>query len=950
MGVLAAAPTTAVGDAGSYIAPRPAADRFPLAVDGRPAPWFVSAADFPGVIRVSRLVQQDIQHVAGAEPALTVGAEPPQGEAVVLVGTLGKSPLIDGLVAGGKFDATGLAGQWETFVVQTVDNPLPGVARALVIAGSDKRGTIFGLFDLSAEIGVSPWSWWADVPVRPMPSLHVLPGRHTRGEPKVKYRGIFINDEAPALAGWMQEKFGGCNAKFYDHVFELILRLKGNYLWPAMWGRAIYDDDPQSPQLANEYGIVIGMSHHEPMMRSHVEWERYGRGPWNYEQNPDVLRHFWREGIVRMGGNESVITVGMRGNGDAPMSASANIALLEKIIADQREIIREVTGQPPERVPQMWALYKEVQDYYDRGMRVPDDVMLLLCDDNWGNIRKLPKLGEQPRAGGYGVYYHFDYVGGPRNYKWLNANPLPRVWEQMHLAYEYGARQLWIVNVGDIKPMEYPLSFFLDYAWDPEAWPADRLPEYGPRWAAAQFGPEHAAEIADILATYAKFNGRRKPELLAPETYSLVNFREAERVVADYDALAERAQRLGRALPPEFQDAYFQLVLFPVQACANLNALYVAAAKNRLYAAQGRASANELAHGVTALFERDRELCRQYNEDLAGGKWRHMMDQTHIGYSNWQEPPRNVAPRTRTIELPAAALLGVAVEGSTESWPASPSELSLPEFSPYDPEPSHYIDVFARGLAAVDFTLSCDAPWVKFDADGGTTNGDQRIEVSVDWALAPRGTHVAAILVRGPEDQQVAIRLKATNPASEAAAPRRGFVEAGGRVAIEAEHFTRAVGAAPIHWQRIPDLGRTLSGMTPMPVTAPRQTPGGEAPRLEYRIHLFHAGDVRVRAYASPTLDFTGGDGLRYAVSIDDAPPQLVNIIDARPGAWDRTVADNINVTQTTHALAGPGEHVLKFWMVDPGIVLQRLVVETTGAPASYLGPPESVCVADHAH
>ena len=310
-----------------------------------------------------------------------------------------------------------------------VRNPFPGVHQALVITGSDRRGTAYGVFELSRAIGVSPWYWWADVPVKHADALYLPPHNFVSNTPGVKYRGFFINDEAPALSGWVHEKFGNFNHEFYEHVFELLLRLKANYLWPAMWGNAFNDDDKLNPVLASQYGIVMGTSHHEPMLRAQQEWKRFGKGPWDYQKNAPVLDSFWRIGIQHMDSHESVVTVGMRGDGDKPMEEGSNIALLEKIVADQRQILQEVTGKDPATIPQSWALYKEVQDYYDKGMRVPDDVTLLLCDDNWGNVRKLPQAGEKPRGGGYGMYYHFDYVGGPRNYKWLNTNPLPRIWE-----------------------------------------------------------------------------------------------------------------------------------------------------------------------------------------------------------------------------------------------------------------------------------------------------------------------------------------------------------------------------------------------------------------------------------------------------------------------------------------------------------------------------------------
>ncbi len=381
----------AAGKNDSYVSAIPAKEKFTLAAAGRVAPLWISSQDYPGVMRSLKNLQTDIKSVTGVLPELIIDTIP-AGAEIVIAGTLGRSPVLDKLVQDKKLDVRDIAGKWESFLIQVIEKPLPGVERALVIAGSDKRGTIFGIYELAAKIGVSPWYWWADVPVRKQSSLYVNPVRYTLGEPAVKYRGIFINDEAPALTGLVFEKFGGFNSKFYEHVFELILRLKGNYLWPAMWGRAFYVDDPLNPKLADEMGVVIGTSHHEPCMRAHAEWAKFGSGPWNYEKNETVLREFWRYGIERMNGYESIVTIGMRGDGDEPMSESANIALLERIVSDQREIIGKQTGKDVTAIPQMWALYKEVQEYYDKGMRVPDDVTLLLCDDNWGNIRKLPKL------------------------------------------------------------------------------------------------------------------------------------------------------------------------------------------------------------------------------------------------------------------------------------------------------------------------------------------------------------------------------------------------------------------------------------------------------------------------------------------------------------------------------------------------------------------------------
>lgn len=636
----------------SFVVFKSTKNSFCIASKKQLSPILVSAEDYKGVVRVVNDLQLDIERVTGRKTNI-VNDISTQNQ-IIIVGTLGKNKWIDELVARNKIDVSDLKGKWETFVIQTVENPFPNIKKALVIVGSDRRGTIFGSYNLSEQIGVSPWHFWADVPIKKHEELYVLNGRYSDGEPKVKYRGIFLNDEAPCLSGWTKEKNGGFNQKLYTTIFELILRLKGNYLWPAMWGNAFHDDDPMNPVLADDYGVVIGTSHHEPLMRAHDEWRRYGKdkGKWDYTKNDSTLREFWRESVQQRYKYENIFSVGMRGDGDEPMSRETATSLLEKIVTDQRKIIEEVSGKPASEKPQLWALYKEVQDYYDKGMRVPDDITLLLCDDNWGNIRKLPNLGEKPRKGGYGIYYHFDYVGGPRNYKWVNTNPLPRIWEQMQLAYQYNAREIWIVNVGDLKPMEFPISFFLDYAWNPEKWTLDKLPSYSKTWVKATFGEKYANEIATYLEKYAKYNARIKPELLNANTYSLEGQNsEWSRVLKEYKDLATSAQVTYDKIATEYKDAYYQLVLYPILACANLNEMYYAHAKNQQAAKAKWASTNTWADKTEELFKHDQELSDYFNQTLAGGKWNHFADQTHIGYTYWQQPPKNTMPKVTRLEL-----------------------------------------------------------------------------------------------------------------------------------------------------------------------------------------------------------------------------------------------------------------------------------------------------------
>ncbi|HMC00785.1 MAG TPA: glycosyl hydrolase 115 family protein [Flavobacteriaceae bacterium] len=623
---------------------------FAITKDGKPTPIYLSDNELVGVKKIAKKFQEDIERVTNVKPNIITDKMPTDGTAII-VGTIENSELIKALITNNKLDISSIEGKWETFLIQTIEKPYDGVDEALVIVGSDKRGAIYGMFDLSYEMGVSPLYFWCDVPVKEKENVFIERGIHTKGTPKVKYRGIFINDEAPSLTSWVYPNFDGFNAEFYDHVFELILRMKGNYLWPAMWQpRMFYADDPQNAILADEYGVVIGTTHHEPLGRAHAEWSRFGKGDWNYTKNPENLREFWKEGLERIGDKEAIITVGMRGDGDEAMSEETATELLETIVKDQRQIIEDVTGKPASETPQLWALYKEVQDYYDKGMQVPDDVTLLLCDDNWGNIRKLPALDAAPRSGGYGIYYHFDYVGGPRNYKWINTTQIERVWEQMHLAYKHDVKDIWIVNVGDIKPMEFPIEFFLDYAWDPDKWDADNLQDYYVEWAEKQFGDEYAEEIADLVRTYTKYNARRKHELLNIPKYSLTHFNEADNMLADFKALEEKALNLKARLPKEYLDAYYHLVEHPIVASANLNELYIAAEKNKMYAEQGNPIANEYAEKVKELYVKDSLITKYYHEDLAGGKWKGIMSQTHIGYTYWQQPRFNNIPETVLVD------------------------------------------------------------------------------------------------------------------------------------------------------------------------------------------------------------------------------------------------------------------------------------------------------------
>ncbi len=930
-----------------YIEEKSSHGSFPIFQEGHAAVIYVDINDYPGIVRVANDLKTDILRVSGASSTIVDDVKD-AGKYVIVVGTIGKSAAIDQLVDERKIDVGGLNGKWESFLIQVVPKPWPGILSALIIAGSDKRGTIYGAYDLSEEMGVSPWHFWEDVPPKHHAELFVKAGKYLQGPPPVKYRGIFINDEAPDLTGWAKEKFGGYNHAFYTNVFELLLRLKANYLWPAMWNNCFNEDDPLNPKLADEYGIVMGTSHVEPMMRADKEWGRagYPESQWNFDKSPVILSNFWRAGIERNWPYENIITMAMRGKIDTAMSPTANIALLEKIMATQREIVADVYHTNAADVPQLWALYKEVQEYYEKGMRVPDDITLLWCDDNWGNIRRLPGAMDRGRRGGAGIYYHLDYVGSPRNYKWINSTTIPKIWEQMHLAHEYGADQIWIVNVGHLQHVPLPTEFFLAYGWDPDRWPKEKLGDFTQLWAEREFGSEYTKQIAEVASRYARFAERRKPELLSPDTFSLINYQEADRVLADWRALEHTAEDLSKKLPADKCAAFFEAVLYPVQALANLNELYITAAKNRLYAAQGRASANDYAAQVRKLFATDVDLSLYYNNVLAGGKWLHMMDQTHIGYTGWQQPATNNLPEVVEINVPEPAQMGVAIEGSTEAWPGTAEPLVLPPIDKFN-WPRRYVDVFNRGKAAFSFSVKVSAPWVLLSETNGTIGQDKRVWVSIDWDKLPAGMTNGTIEIDAGNGHFVVVQVPVFNLAKKSP---KGFIEADGYVSIEAEHFTRKTKTSEAHWDKIDGLGRTLSGMTIFPVTAASVLPPHASRCLEYKVYLHNSGKVEVESMLSPSLNFVAGRGLRFALSFDNQAPQIVTAVpeDYSVGSgdanrdWGKVVSDSVRTVKTALALDAPGEHTLKFWMVDPGVVLQKLVVDTGEVRPSYLGPPES--------
>lgn len=724
------------------------AGTFPLIVDNAPARVVVASDEAAGVRIAAENLVADFEKVAR-------GGNTEGNRAVILAGEV-NGPLIKQIVKSTpsvKWLADSLKGKREQYFITFAGD-------SMIVAGSDMRGTIYGIYEVSEQLGVSPWYDWADAPVAVRSNVAIQRGNYTAGEPAVRYRGIFLNDEAPCLTSWVKNTYGTNygDHRFYARVGELLLRLRGNFLWPAMWGWAFYADDPENSKTMSDMGIIMGTSHHEPMARNHQEWARHRKeyGAWNYNTNQKVIDRFFAEGIDRMKGTEDIVTIGMRGDGDEAMSEEADVKLMEKIVANQRKIIARHSGKKAKDVPQVWALYKEVLDYYDKGMRVPDDVTMLLCDDNWGNVRRLPDEKERRHPGGWGMYYHVDYVGAPRNSKWLNVTPIQNMWEQLQLTYDYGVDRLWILNVGDLKPMEYPITLFLDMAWNPRRFNIDNLLDHTEGFCSQIFGGAQGPEAARILNLYCKYAGRSTAEMLDSSTFDLQSG-EWRHVRDEFMTLETEALRQYLTIPDEARDAYKELILFPVQAMANIYDLYYSVAMNRALAADGNPQANEWADRARKCFDHDAMLMADYNNNIADGKWRGMMTQKHIGYTIWNDDfPADKMPETVTVEATGnggyvaterdgvvsveAEHFNVCQGNSDASWTVIP-----------------YMGRTLSGVALMPYTVPTDGASLTYAVDVTTPVDSVTVHVITKSTLAfcNKAGHRYAVSIDGGPEQVV---------------------------------------------------------------------------------------------------------------------------------------------------------------------------------------------------
>jgi len=590
------------------------------------APIWIDDADYRVVHLAADLLAGDVSRVTGRHSL--VGRK--NAHDVIVAGTLGHSPLIARLAAAGKLrDLDAIRGKWEATLTQVVDNPVPGVKRALVIVGSDRRGTAYGLTQLSEKIGVSPWNWWADVPVAHRASLYISATAPSMDKPAVKYRGIFINDEDWGISRWASNTFdpqrGNIGPKTYAKVFDLMLRLRLNYIWPAMHGVTTeFGSIPENAALADEYGVVVGSSHCEPMLYNNVHWDEAKQGKWDYSLNQDVIRSVWEKTAKERGTYEAVWTTGIRGIHDRPMEGpndiSTRIATVSRVIADQRALLdRYVTKAwgPP---AQIFVPYKEVLPIYDGGLAVPSDITLVWVDDNFGYLRRLSSPAERKRPGGAGVYWHLSYYGSPHSYTWINTTAPALMWEELEKAWSNDARKVWVINVGDIKPMEIGIDYFARLAWNPEQMGAASQPRFLSDFAARNFGPGVVPEMSAFLGEFYRLGTIRKPELMNREWALSLTPERAAALRQAYRALLARELRLLTAVRPEARDAYVETIGFPARVLGMSGLIFMADRD-----IQSGIDPATNAREIDALRQRLGDEVERYNTQLAGGKWKEMM-------------------------------------------------------------------------------------------------------------------------------------------------------------------------------------------------------------------------------------------------------------------------------------------------------------------------------------
>lgn len=946
---------------------------FTLASPRQTAAILYDASDAAVVKRAAELFAADVEAVTGRYPRVTSAA----GETgpAVIVGTVGGSALIRRLSEAGKIDTAPLEGAWERYLIQTVANPLPGIRKALVIAGSDRRGAAYGLFTLSELIGVSPWYWWADVPVKKHAALHVDAPPTYSQTPSVRYRGIFLNDEDWGLTPWASQTFeperGNIGPRTYAKVCELLLRLKANYLAPAMHPVSTsFNQIPENKLVADTFAIVMGSTHCEPLLLNTAsEWDTQTMGPWNYDKNKEGINRVLTQRVRENSPYENVYTLALRGLHDGAMSTTLpmheKVRMLQQALLDQRRILAENIDRPIETVPQAFTPYKEVLEIYSNGLELPDDITIVWPDDNYGYMKRLSGVREQRRTGRSGVYYHVSYLGVPHSYLWFSTTPPSLMYEELRKAYDTTADRLWLVNCGDLKGSEMQVSLFLDMAWDIGRFTADNVVTYPARWLAGIFGEAYYDRLEAMTREHLRLAFPRKPEYmgwgyhwnrfdhnceqLTDTDFSFTNYDEAQRRLEAYRQLGARAEALLHEIGDEARPAFYQLVYYPLRGAELMNRMTLGGQRNRWYARQGRAATNAVRDEVQRCYDSLQVITRGYNS-LLGGKWNHMMSmrQNYDGVSAYFN-----LPHLATHDAAGAPRLALQVAG--EDVTGARAFHALPAFDNYLRR-TYPVEIYNRGGGTLAWTAHASEPWVVLSKSAGKTAAEERITVGIDWEKAPSGNAVPAQIVFRAGEQSEKVLVSLFNPTAPSRAELRGiYVENNGCVSIPAAGCHRVRESDRIKITAVEDLGIEGPALQLGDPTAPLQIfRSRDVPCAEYDFYAFDAGSVDVYTYVLPTFplhadrDFRIGENTntdtKYSVQIDDgalATPSSSHVEYSQ--VWFESVLRNCAVNKSTLHIDKPGRHTLRIRVGDPGIVLQKIVLDFGGMKRSYLGPQSTL-------
>lgn len=946
---------------------------FTLASPRQTAAILYDASDAAVVKRAAELFAADVEAVTGRRPQVT-SATGETGPAVI-VGTVGGSALIRRLSEAGKIDTAPLEGAWERYLIQTVANPLPGIRKALVIAGSDRRGAAYGLFTLSELIGVSPWYWWADVPVKKHAALHVDAPPTYSQTPSVRYRGIFLNDEDWGLTPWASQTFeperGNIGPRTYAKVCELLLRLKANYLAPAMHPVSTsFNQIPENKLVADTFAIVMGSTHCEPLLLNTAsEWDTQTMGPWNYDKNKEGINRVLTQRVRENSPYENVYTLALRGLHDGAMSTTLpmheKVRMLQQALLDQRQILAENIDRPVETVPQAFTPYKEVLEIYSNGLELPDDVTIVWPDDNYGYMKRLSGVREQRRTGRSGVYYHVSYLGVPHSYLWFSTTPPSLMYEELRKAYDTTADRLWLLNCGDLKGSEMQVSLFLDMAWDIGRFTADNVVTYPARWLAGIFGEAYYDRLEAMTREHLRLAFPRKPEYmgwgyhwnrfdhnceqLTDTDFSFTNYDEAQRRLEAYRQLGAPAEALLHEIGDEARPAFYQLVYYPLRGAELMNRMTLGGQRNRWYARQGRAATNAVRDEVQRCYDSLQVITRGYNS-LLGGKWNHMMSmrQNYDGVSAYFN-----LPHLATHDAAGAPRLALQVAG--EDVTGARAFHALPAFDNYLRR-TYPVEIYNRGGGTLAWTAHASEPWVVLSKSAGKTADEERITVGIDWEKAPSGNAVPAQIVFRAGEQSEKVLVSLFNPTAPSRAELRGiYVENNGCVSIPAAGCHRVRENDRIKITAVEDLGIEGPALQLGDPTAPLQIfRSRDVPCAEYDFYAFDAGSVDVYTYVLPTFplhadrDFRIGENTntdtKYSVQIDDgalATPSSSHVEYSQ--VWFESVLRNCAVNKSTLHIDKPGRHTLRIRVGDPGIVLQKIVLDFGGMKRSYLGPQSTL-------